>query len=76
MSEKLLAAAIGIERAKLSAMGTLFGKFTKTGRFNLNVTCLDYLAQYAKVRFFHARRLTPPVQGLGEAVRNYVFPLQ
>ncbi len=29
--------------------GTCFGKFTKTKKFKLHVTCLDYLAPYAKV---------------------------
>lgn len=31
-------------------MGTCFGKFTKTGKCRLNVTCLEYIAQFAKVR--------------------------
>jgi ribosome biogenesis protein Nip4 len=26
-----------------------FGKFTKSGKFKLQITCLDYLAQYATV---------------------------
>ena len=29
-------------------MGTCFGKFTKTGKFRLHITSLDYLAKYAK----------------------------
>ncbi len=32
------------------SVGTCFGKFTKTKKFRLHITCLDYLAQYAKVR--------------------------
>lgn len=32
------------------AAGTCFGKFTKTKKFKLHVTCLDYLAQYARYK--------------------------
>lgn len=35
------------------SLGTCFGKFTKSGKFHLKVTCLDYLAQHAKVRHAH-----------------------
>ncbi|KCV70009.1 60S ribosome subunit biogenesis protein nip7, variant [Fonticula alba] len=37
-------------RDNLLALGTCFGKFTKTGKFRLHVTALDYLAQYAKFK--------------------------
>ena len=30
-------------------MGTSLGKFTKTGKFRLNITALDYLAKYANI---------------------------
>lgn len=33
----------------LLSFGTCFGKFTKTRKFRLHVTALDYLAPYAKV---------------------------
>ena len=29
--------------------GVCFGKFTHNGKFRLQITCLDYLAQYATV---------------------------
>lgn len=36
-------------RASLSfSLGTYFGKFTKSKKFRLNITCLDILAKYAK----------------------------
>jgi ribosome biogenesis protein Nip4 len=41
--------ATNIERKKLVSMGTCFGKFTKSGKFKLQITALDYLAQYARV---------------------------
>lgn len=31
-------------------MGCTFGKFTKTKKFRLHVTCLDYIAQHAQFK--------------------------
>lgn len=39
-------------RDNLVTVGICFGKFTKTGKFVLHVTCLDYLAQYAKYKIW------------------------
>lgn len=33
-------------------IGVCFGKFTKTKKFKLHVTALDYLAQYAKYKIW------------------------
>lgn len=52
-SEKIMKQACMIERKKLICFGTCFGKFTKTQRFRLHITALDYLAPYAKVRTHH-----------------------
>lgn len=41
--------ATNIGREELMSLGTCFGKMTKSGKFRLGITCLDYLAQYAKV---------------------------
>lgn len=41
--------AANISGDKLVSLGTCFGKFTKTHRFRLHITALDYLAPYAKV---------------------------
>eukprot|EP00727_Mastigamoeba_balamuthi_P006142 m51a1_g2147 putative 60s ribosome subunit biogenesis protein nip7 homolog (184) ;mRNA; r:8671-9642 len=48
--ESVARAAAGVPRTDLVSLGTCFGKFTKTGKFKLHVTCLDYLAQYAKYK--------------------------
>eukprot|EP01039_Chlorochromonas_danica_P002623 gene2623-2867_t len=48
MSEAQLKLASNIARDHLLAIGTCFGKFTKSGKFRLNITCLDYIAQYAQ----------------------------
>lgn len=42
--------AISIGREELLSLGTCFGKFTKTGKFRLSVTCLEYLSQFAKYK--------------------------
>lgn len=41
--------AANISGDKLVSLGTCFGKFTKTHKFRLHITALDYLAPYAKV---------------------------
>ena len=50
VSERAMRQAANIARDDLVALGTCFGKFTKTKKFHLKVTALDYVAQYAKVR--------------------------
>jgi 60S ribosome subunit biogenesis protein NIP7 len=47
MSESQLKASACIARDRLISVGTCFGKYTKSGKFRLSSTCLDYLAQYA-----------------------------
>nr|KAF6286124.1 nucleolar pre-rRNA processing protein NIP7 [Myotis myotis] len=49
VSEKILKLAANIAGDKLVSLGTCFGKFTKTHKFRLHITALDYLAPYAKV---------------------------
>jgi 60S ribosome subunit biogenesis protein NIP7 len=52
MSEKLLKHATIVDKDKLMSIGTCFGKFTKTKKFHLHITALDYLAPYAQVCVF------------------------
>lgn len=47
-NEELLKIASHFERKKLVSIGTCIGKFTKTGKFRLLITSLDYVAKYAK----------------------------
>jgi len=49
-SEELLKKAGHVARDELLSFGTCFGKFTKTQKFRLHITALDFLAPYAKVR--------------------------
>jgi 60S ribosome subunit biogenesis protein NIP7 len=48
--EELLKYAGHFEKKKLMSFGTCVGKFTKTGKFRINITALDYLSKYAKYK--------------------------
>nr|CAG4650532.1 EOG090X0EWC [Sida crystallina] len=52
MSEKLLKHAAVIDREKLISIGTCFGKFTKSKKYHLHITALDYLAPYAQYKIW------------------------
>lgn len=42
--------AISVAKPNLVSLGTCFGKFSRSGKFKMHVTALDYLAQYAKYK--------------------------
>eukprot|EP00762_Andalucia_godoyi_P004081 ANDGO_06254.mRNA.1 60S ribosome subunit biogenesis protein nip7 len=52
VSERLMKKATNVSRENLASLGVCFGKFTKTRKFRLHVTCLDYLAQYANYKIW------------------------
>nr|CAG4648290.1 EOG090X0EWC [Moina brachiata]SVE93297.1 EOG090X0EWC [Moina brachiata] len=52
VSEKLLKHAVSVERDHLISIGTCFGKFTKTRKFRLHITALDYVAPYAQYKIW------------------------
>lgn len=41
--------ATNFGREQLLSLGTCCGKFTKSEKFHISITFLDYLSQYAKV---------------------------
>lgn len=47
--EKLAKIAANASFDQLISFGSCFGKFTKSKKFKLSITCLDYLAPFAKV---------------------------
>jgi 60S ribosome subunit biogenesis protein NIP7 len=49
VSEEIMKKAGNVGRDSLISLGTCMGKFTKTRKFRLHVTALDYLAPYAQV---------------------------
>lgn len=50
VSESNMRLAVSIARPNLMSLGTCFGKFSKTGKFRLHITALDYLVQYAQYK--------------------------
>ena len=50
MSEEQAKLAAALPRDQLVSFGVTFGKFTKTKKFKLHVTCLDFLAQHAQYK--------------------------
>lgn len=50
VSESSMRLAISVAKPNLVSLGTCFGKFSKSGKFKLHITALDYLAQYAKYK--------------------------
>ncbi|KAJ5648090.1 ribosome biosynthesis protein NIP7 [Penicillium lividum] len=52
MPLKLANLAVSIPRASLLSVGTMIGKFTKTGKFRLALTSLDIIAPHARYRLW------------------------
>ncbi len=50
VSEKIANLATSVQRANLMSLGACFGKFTKTGKFRLHITALEYLSKLAKYK--------------------------
>ncbi|KAF7383079.1 60S ribosome subunit biogenesis protein NIP7 [Vespula maculifrons] len=48
VSEKILSLAHTVSPDHLVSLGTCLGKFTKSGKFKLHITALNYLAPYAQ----------------------------
>ena len=81
LSESAMRMAISVARPNLVSLGTCFGKFSKSGKFKLHITALDYLAQYAKYkvsstisRYFHILGLEPypVVSGVGLYTNHFI----
>lgn len=50
MSLRAANLATSIPRNNLLSVGTMIGKFTKTGKFRLNLTALDVIAPHARYK--------------------------
>jgi len=53
VSEKVLNMGLMMNPDNIISIGTCFGKFTKSGKFRLHITSLDYLAPYAQVKLHY-----------------------
>ncbi|XP_046850416.1 60S ribosome subunit biogenesis protein NIP7 homolog [Xenia sp. Carnegie-2017] len=52
VSENIMRKATNVARENLISLGTCFGKMTKSGKFRLHITALDFLAPYAKFKIW------------------------
>ncbi|XP_050312690.1 60S ribosome subunit biogenesis protein NIP7 homolog [Anthonomus grandis grandis] len=52
VSETILKLANTVPQEHLISVGTCFGKFTKSGKFKLHITALNYLAPYAQCKIW------------------------
>ncbi|CAB3360548.1 60S ribosome subunit biogenesis protein NIP7 homolog [Cloeon dipterum] len=52
MSQAILDLALSCNKEQLICAGTCFGKFTKTNKFRLHITALNYLAPYAQYKIW------------------------
>lgn len=59
VSESTMRLSVSVARPNLISLGTCFGKFSKSGKFKLHITALDYLAQYAKFKVCRSFKLLP-----------------
>jgi 60S ribosome subunit biogenesis protein NIP7 len=51
-SETIIKFASNFPRKELLSFGTCFGRFTKTRKFRLHITALDFIAPYAKFKIW------------------------
>ncbi|OIR59127.1 MAG: ribosome biogenesis protein NIP7 [Amphiamblys sp. WSBS2006] len=70
--ESLARAAESVCRDKLCAVGTCFGKFTKTGKFRLWITCLEYLAKNAEYKVWIKKKAEMSYLYGNNALRSHV----
>lgn len=63
---KTMHLATSISRPNLISLGTCFGKFSKSGKFKLTITSLDWLAKYAKYKVSAFSRTGSPL-GFGQS---------
>ncbi len=48
VSQKLVGLATNVPKKELLSAGVLIGKFTKSGKFRVSISCLDFLSKYSK----------------------------
>uniref|UniRef100_U5EUJ5 60S ribosome subunit biogenesis protein NIP7 homolog n=1 Tax=Corethrella appendiculata TaxID=1370023 RepID=U5EUJ5_9DIPT len=78
MSEKMLKLAENLKPDNIVSVGTCFGKFTKSNKFILHITALNFLAPYAQYKiwvkpsmeqqFLYGNHITK--SGLGRITEN------
>ncbi|KAJ5468955.1 Pseudouridine synthase/archaeosine transglycosylase [Penicillium sp. IBT 31633x] len=64
--------SVSFPRDALLSMGTMVGKFTKTGKFRLNLTALDLLAQHARYKVWIKDNGVMPLLYGGSVLKAHV----
>ncbi|KAJ5558993.1 Pseudouridine synthase/archaeosine transglycosylase [Penicillium sp. DV-2018c] len=64
--------SVSFPRDVLLSMGTMVGKFTKTGKFRLNLTALDLLAQHARYKVWIKPNGVMPLLYGGSVLKAHV----
>lgn len=72
MSERIMKLCSNIGKDELLEAGVLFGKFTKGGKFRLSITCLDYLAKYARHRVWIKNNGEMPFLYGNHVLKNHI----
>ena len=62
LSESAMRLAASVARPNLVSFGTCLGRFSKSGKFKLHITALDYLAQYAAYKVIATKISCPSSQ--------------
>lgn len=62
--------ATSIARPNLAMLGTCLGKFSKTRKFRLHITSLDWLSKYAKYKVCQADFL---LESIAKSIRTQVW---
>lgn len=64
--------ATSVARDQLLSLGTCIGKFTKTGKFRLHITCLDIIAPHARYKLWVKANGEMPFLYGGNVVKAHV----
>jgi len=64
--------ATSVARENLLSLGTCIGKFTKTGKFRLHITCLDIIAPHARYKLWVKPNGEMPFLYGGNVVKAHV----
>ncbi|KAK5085751.1 ribosome biosynthesis protein nip7 [Lithohypha guttulata] len=64
--------ATSVARDNLLCLGTCIGKFTKTGKFRLHITCLDIIAPHARYKLWVKSNGEMPFLYGGNVVKAHV----
>ena len=64
VSETIMRKSLSVSRKNLVSLGVCFGRFTRSKKFILHITALEYLAPYAKVSYLEEVTTVHSVEGV------------